>query len=129
MSDRDRSQLIERVSSQLSNVQLQEEPDLEAEYGYASINHQHEQVDNAFLKNNDNLKSDNNCNFNYFSDSKLNFIKPVPSQILTVQDANGLNVHLDLATGATCSYVKYDAAKKHNFKIQNLKILIGLCCK
>ena len=117
MSDRDRSQLIERVSSQLSNVQLQEEPDLEAEYGYASINHQHEQVDNAFLKNNDNLKSDNNCNFNYFSDSKLNFIKPVPSQILTVQDANGLNVHLDLDTGATCSYVKYDAAKKHNFKI------------
>ncbi len=45
MSDRDRSQLIERVSSQLSNVQLQDEPDLEAEYGHPLISNQHEQVD------------------------------------------------------------------------------------
>ena len=118
MSDRDRSQLIERVSSQLSNVQLQDEPDLEAEYGYPSISNQHEQVDHEILKSNDKFKQpDNDSNINYFSDSKINFIKPVPSQILTVQDTNGKNVHLDLDTGATCSYVKYNAAKKHNFKI------------
>ena len=48
---------------------------------------------------------------------RCNIIRPVPTQILTVQDANHQNVHLDLDSGATVSYVKHSAVLYHDFII------------
>ena len=64
-----------------------------------------------------NIKSDISNNFSN-NDVTCNFIKPVPTQTLTVEDSAGKNIHIDLDTGATVSYVKYDAVKRHNFKIK-----------
>ena len=118
MSQRDKTQILERATAQLGNLQIQE-PDLEAEYGYTSLQYQHiEQVDpfnyNENIINNNVAKS----NSSTFSDNQCNYIKPVPSQILTVQDSDNENIHLDLDTGATVSYAKLSTVKKHNFKIK-----------
>ena len=46
-----------------------------------------------------------------------NFIQPVPAQILTVQDQNHADVHLDLDSGANVSFCKLDTVRAHGFKI------------
>ena len=46
-----------------------------------------------------------------------NYIQPVPSQALTMQDSRGKNIHIELDSGATVSYAKLDAVQKHGFKI------------
>ena len=46
-----------------------------------------------------------------------NFIHPVPTQTMTVQDEYKNNVHLDLDSGATVSFAKLSAVLSHGFKI------------
>ena len=120
MSERDKQQLMARTSTQLGNVQL-EEPDLEAEYGYNSAHSSNDQVNNPI--SNVVNKSESNL----FSDpARCNYIKPVPTQTLTVQDNQGSNVHLDLDTGATVSYAKLEIVLKHGFKIKHNSQLSNL---
>ena len=47
-----------------------------------------------------------------------NFIQPVPTQTLTVQDKSNNNVHLDLDTGATVSYAKLTTVQALGYKIK-----------
>lgn len=120
MSQKDKTQLLQRATAQLSNLQL--EDDIAAEYGYEPIP-PHEQVTKLSVENNnqfrtENIKPSNPCP--NFSDQPAgcNYIKPVPSQILTLQDKNGKNVHIDLDSGATVSFVKYSTAIDHQFSIK-----------
>ena len=118
ISEKDKNQLIERASAKFNHLQL-EEPDIETEYGYDPLPNQqieHEQVD--IISNNicnKKMPHTNEESVNFSKDTTCSYIKPVPAQVLTLQDSNGNNIHVDLDTGATCSYVKYDAVKRHNF--------------
>ena len=119
MSNTDKTQLFQRATAQLANMQP-EEDDIAAEYGYEPITSS-EQVMSQILQKELSTtidKSSNNCN--NFSDQPAgcNFIKPVPSQILTLQDKNGKNVNIELDTGATVSFIKLSTAKQHNFQIK-----------
>ena len=120
MSQKDKTQLLNRTTAQLSNLQL--EDDIAAEYGYNSIS-PNEQVKKLSIENNNQFGTDNimpsNLSHN-FSDQPAgcNYIKPVPSQILTLQDKNGKNVHIDLDSGATVSFIKHLTAIDHQFKIK-----------
>ncbi len=117
ISDKDQNQLVERASAKFNHLQL-EETSIENEYGYDPLPNQpeNEQVDNISKILNKNNLSPNKESVNFSNDDNTcNFIKPVPAQVLTLQDTNGNNIHIDLDTGATCSYVKYDAVKRHNF--------------
>ena len=128
ISNKDKNQLLERTTAKLNNLQVQ--PDLENEYGYAPLNQQtseNNQVLNVTLnsEHEQNIIPDLSTNFSN-PDVKCNFIKPVPSQCLTVEDPAGKNIHIDLDTGATVSYVKYDAVKRHNFNIKSNNQLSNL---
>ena len=116
MSQKDKQRL--KPSSQLNNIQAPE-PDIASEYGYEPIPalYTNNQVD---IQPNDIINtSDDQTNSNFFSDQhNCNYIKPVPTQTLTTQDSTGKNVHLDLDTGATVSYAKFDTVKKHNFPLK-----------
>jgi len=48
---------------------------------------------------------------------RCNFIKPVPSQILTVFTQDKRPVHIELDSNATVNYIRIDAAKSFNFHI------------
>ena len=47
-----------------------------------------------------------------------NYIQPIPTQTLTVQDQNQQNIHLDLDSGATVSYAKLSTVLSFGFKIR-----------
>merc|ERR1711867_325424 len=47
----------------------------------------------------------------------LNTLKPVPTQLLTVTDAVGEPVHIELDSAATVNYISHDEAVNRNFKI------------
>lgn len=126
---KEKNQILERASSKLNNLQLQEQS-IEEQYGYGPnpTYSTGNQVEVNF--HNEKLNLENTSldmpKTSIFSDVGCNFIKPIPTQTLTVQDAAGNNIHMDLDTGATVSYVKLDAAKRHNFKIKpNLQLLFG----
>ena len=54
------------------------------------------------------------------SDGKLNYIRPVPTQILTVFYDSNCNtpLHIDLDSGANLNYVRKDEAIKKNYNIK-----------
>ena len=120
MSQADKNQLFQRATAQISNLQP-EEDDIAAEYGYEPISPS-EQVMSQILEEDNNLTARDmpTNNSNNFSDQPAgcNFIKPVPSQILTLQDKNSKNVNIELDTGATVSFVKLSTAVEHNFQIK-----------
>ena len=120
MSQKDKAQLVERTTSQLSNLQI-EEPDIESEYGYESF--QPDTDHQVRSKNNfkQSIIPSENINISHdFSDQQpsVNVINPVPTQTFTATDNNGTNLHLDLDSGATVSYAKLSAVKRHNFNIK-----------
>lgn len=121
LSDKDKNLLTVRTASQLNALSLSEEDteaNIAAEYGYQDEDDQqqvecHQQHQDKYGLN--NIYNDNNI---FSSDPRCNFIQPIPSQTLTVMDANKGNVHLDLDSGATVSYAKLSAVLAHNFKIK-----------
>ena len=123
---KEKNQILERASSKLNNLQLQEQS-IEEQYGYGPnpTYSTGNQVEVNFHNKKLNLENTSldMPKTSIFSDVGCNFIKPIPTQTLTVQDAAGNNIHMDLDTGATVSYVKLDAVKRHNFKIKpNLQL-------
>ena len=90
-------------------------------YGYTSnINEE--------VKSNSN-QSDSKIEFSRNETVKCGYIKPVPSQILTVfQDVpNKSPIHIELDSGATVSYCLESEARKRGFKIfPNGQLLISL---
>lgn len=109
MTQKDRQGLVNRVSQQLNGINIEdddEDDDIAQMYGYgaptATDDDQIGQVKSKIIP-----KPTVECNF----------IQPVPAQILTVQTAQQVSVHLDLDSGATVSYVKLSAVKNLGFKI------------
>ena len=47
----------------------------------------------------------------------LNTLKPVPTQLLTVADAAGEPVHIELDSAATVNYISHNEALTRNFNI------------
>ena len=120
MSQRDKTQLIERITAKLGHMNVQEN-DIESEYGYPPIMSSNDQQVQSIPLNSisDSNKSNHNNSITFSNQLPgCNFIKPVPAQTLTLTDKQGKNVHLDLDTGATVSYVKLSTAKEHNFTIR-----------
>lgn len=135
LSARDKQLLTSRINQQLNAVQLEDdEDDLAKEYGYDQEDpqqlYQQQQVNNDCLKQIALEKKqgskekipqnvdDNDKEFSTFHRTACNFIQPIPTQTLTVQDANNADVHLDLDSGATVSYVKLSAVLSHGFQIK-----------
>ena len=108
ISSKDKQHLLNRVSTQLNALQLEDDQDEDhmQAYGY-DINGEpeesHEQV-----KQNNNIENTVHCNF----------IQPIPSQILTVQDKNYATVNLDLDSGANVSHCKLETVQSYGFKIR-----------
>ena len=120
LSPQDRQTFLE--NAKLSNIKEEEdeEPEVDLEesaemYGYGANN----DSESNYVK----VKQSTNHSFsNTFSrneDSRLNYIQPIPSQILTVfQDSQDrIPFHIDLDSGATVNFIREDEAKKCNFKI------------
>lgn len=107
-----------RAATQLNVITIEEEQEssLEEEYGYDTL----PQQDQKQVEHKDHyvLHSSSNNLYNSRNSPECNFIMPVPTQTLTVQDASNLNVHLDLDTGATVSYAKLKSVLSHGFKIR-----------
>ena len=55
----------------------------------------------------------------YRCEARLGYIRPVPTQILTVfiDESNKITVHIDVDSGATLNYVRLKEARENNFKI------------
>ena len=49
--------------------------------------------------------------------SGLNTLQSLPTQILTLTDMNGANIHIELDNGATVNYITLDEAVACNFTI------------
>ena len=47
----------------------------------------------------------------------LNTLHPVPTQLLTVSDHNGLPIHIEINNAATVNYISINEAKARNFLI------------
>ena len=136
LSSKDKQLLTSRITQQLGAVSLDdnEEDSIAKEYGDDQEDlqqlQQQQQVNHCKIKKNNNdindeqntFDNDSNDNGNMsnsdFSMTTCNFIQPIPTQTLTVQDQNNQDIHLDLDTGATVSYVKLSAVKSHGFKIR-----------
>ena len=133
MSQKDKDMLLQRATAQLNNITLDDDHDLMAENGYELDDAQHSDYENKVTTSNSNfanhpenkaITDKKSKNENIFSECKCmyrlmcNHIKPVPTQTLTCQDKPGNNIFLDLDTGATVSYAKYDMVKKFNFSIK-----------
>jgi len=56
-------------------------------------------------------------NYNLPKYPGLAHIEPVPAQILSLLDSNGIAIHLELDNGATCSYIQLREAIKRGFNI------------
>ena len=98
-----------------------DEEEIAEQYGYVSIND--EEVINNSNQPNSIIEYPRNENV------KCGYIKPVPSQILTVfQDIqNKSPIHIELDSGATVSYCLESEARKRGFKIfPNGQLLISL---
>ena len=94
VSQKDKDSLRQRFSQQPTNCLIQEvdeDDELLEEFGYLSVEDE-QQVE-------------------------CNYIQPVPSQTLTMQDAKGNNIHIEIDSGATVSYAKLEAVRKFGFKI------------
>ena len=116
MSKQDRERFIEAVK--LNTIQETDEPYQDEEeiaemFGYG------DKLDNdsyEVTSHNDNSAS---SQFPRTDSAKCSYIKPVPSQILTMflDSANKVPIHIDLDSGATLNYVRESEVLKNKFKI------------
>ena len=117
ISQRDRQTFIE--NAKMANIQDEDDSELDEDelaelYGYGKnlSDHDEDEDDNQVLK-----RSEKCSKSKLFRNSaKCSYIKPVPSQILTVfKEQNKKPFHIDLDSGATCNYIRESEAIKHNF--------------
>ena len=99
--DRERLKELYKVTEQVNaiNIDKDDEEDLMDEFGYTLT----DETDDTQVKQK--------------LECKLNFIQPVPSQMLSMKDANDMDVHLELDSGANVSFCKLSAVKAYGFKI------------
>ena len=131
LSDKDKQLLTSRIGQQLGAINLDDEEtedDIAQEYGYSQDDvheTENEQVKKINIPKESIVKIENTTkdydlkdNYNFSSNLTCNYIQPIPTQTLTVQDSNNKNVHLDLDSGATVSYAKLSTVQAHGFKIK-----------
>ena len=135
LSDKDKQMLTTRIGQQLGAISLEDDQDeaseILKEYGYGvddcdAQQSSNEQVKKVYfsgnleknIENNKTININQNENNSNFSTASCNFIEPIPTQCLTVQDSNNRTVNLDLDTGATVSYAKLSIVKAHGFTIR-----------
>ena len=114
LSQRDKQLLVTRTAQQLNNINL-EDDDIAKDYGY-DLEDNDDPQDQVEIDKKISNSASNSVSFSL--PTSCNFIQPVPTQILSVQDTNNKDVHITLDSGATVSYIKLDIAKSHNFKIR-----------
>lgn len=123
LSQKDKQMLTSRLSQQINGINLQEDDnEIAREYGYEdtaeNLQEQQVKISNSIDRQIDNIV-DKNVNVHNFSQSPTcNFIQPISTQVLTVQDKNNKDVNLDMDSGATVSYAKLSAVISHGFKIK-----------
>ena len=116
MSKQDRERFIETVklnSIQETDESYNDEEEIAEMFGYDDKPDYDSHEVNSY-----NPKSSSTA-FTRNDSSKCAYIKPVPSQILTMflDSANKTPIHIDLDSGATLSYVRESEVLKHKFKI------------
>ena len=115
LSFQDKQRLKESVKFSLIKEEEEDEtPEVDEDevaemYGYPSVT----EVTSSDCNN------DTNNNLSRNEDLKCNYIKPVPSQILSVYQDIALNnpIHIDLDSGATVNFCTMKEARKRGFKI------------
>lgn len=134
LSAKDKQLLLSRITQQIGAINVDEdqaEDTLAQEYGYGvevtddqelddqvkHFNHPNVNIAKDIQTNNDTFENKDINNGNFHS-SACNYIQPIPAQTLTVRDENNKDVHLDLDSGATVSYVKLSAVLAHGFQIK-----------
>ena len=113
VSKQDREKLMNGLK--LSNIQGEEDSCKDEEEIAEMFGYQEEQPQEV-------KETYNDCSSYQFSrmeTAKCSYIKPVPSQILTMyQDsANKIPIHIDLDSGATVNYIKESEVIKYQFKV------------
>ena len=112
VSKQDRDRLMER--SKLSNIQetgeaSEDEEEIAQMFGYddGQSHEVKEKIDNK-----------PSHDFSRTDSAKCSYIKPMPSQILTMyrDPLNKIPIHIDLDSGATLSYIRESEVIKHKFK-------------
>ena len=99
------------ADDECSSVSLKDKENLRARYSQPANNSiQDHEDDDDLLKE-----------FGYLTaeEPQYNYIQPVPSQALTLQDQRGNNIHIEIDSGATVSYAKLEAVQRHGFIINN----------
>ena len=59
----------------------------------------------------------NTLSITHIQSPGLRVIQPVPTQLLTLSDSNGITIHLELDSAATVNFITVNEAKAHNFKL------------
>ena len=120
ISYQDRQRLKETVK--MSNIQSEEFPEtddneLAEMFGYGHIDVAPDHDPDQVMDSHQEIYSNNNLPRN--EEANLNFIKPVPSQILTMylDQRNKFPIHIDLDSGATVNFITESHAKNCGFKI------------
>ena len=113
LSQRDKQLLATRTAQQLNNMTIDDD-EIVRDYGYDLEDNDEPSEQVVIDKNTTNVASKS---VSFSPPTSCNYIQPVPTQILTVQDTNNKDVHITLDSGATVSYIRLDIAKSHNFKI------------
>ena len=118
ISKKDRDRLVETLKLSLikdSDFEFdQDEEDIAEMLGYSNFSGIN--TDEVIV----GPSSDHYENLSRTEDTKLAYIRPVSSQVLTVFQENSINsspVHIDLDTGATVNYVTEEEVRKRGFKI------------
>lgn len=129
LSSKDKQMLTTRIGQQLNALSLEEDDDdIIKEYGYTEQDSITQPIDEIQVNKNINGKifnyskelnlTDIQHNSNFSTTPNLNYIMPVPTQTLTVTDANNKPCHLDIDSGATVSYAKHSTVIAHGFQIR-----------
>ena len=108
------SQDRDKLNSRLSSMACQEETDdrqLAAAFGYDMDLIEHENVVEQ-VNNSDESLENLASNISKFRTAKLGYIKPEPTQLLTVynDEQNKITVHIELDSGATLNYIRESEA-------------------
>ena len=121
ISHRDRMMLT--GNNRLANIavedeEVDEDDELAEMFGYSGINDNTESSTGGEV----NLTKNNNISSSSLSrepDGELKYIKPVPSQILSLfsDEENKVPIHIDLDSGATLNYCLESEVKKYGFKM------------
>ena len=119
MSFQDRNRLLE--SLKFANIKeiedsYEDEEEVAQMFGYSDSNVENNQVDEVTSVIND---SNSIVQSSRETEAKCSYIKPVPSQILTMYQDSPCTVpiHIDLDSGATVNYCLKSEAVKFGFKI------------